>query len=109
MIASAWESLTQLMVKVTLWVDYLQPVMFWGILLTALILVCIWLVKLFNHVGGHGPGLTINESCQSSLLDRLDERACVVISRRPRRRKRRHHRSPSAHRLAANSKLRDPV
>ena len=91
MFASAWESLSEWMVEVVLWVERLRPFMFWGVLLTVLLLFGLWLFKVFRHLGGHGPGLTMSESYQSSLLDRLDERACIAISRRPRRRKRRHH------------------
>lgn len=90
MSASAWENLSELMAVVAMFADLLKWAMLAVVLLAMVIWLGVWLLKIFVHFSGYGPGLTAGESSQSSLLDRFDERAGIAISRRPRRRKRRH-------------------
>ena len=96
-----WEGLTQLMNKVALLVDVLRPWFFLCLALAALVLLVVWIAKVLNHLNGNGPGFSIFESYRASLLDRMDEHACVAISRRPRRRKRRHRHRPATVKISA--------
>ena len=91
---SGWEALRSLIVWAVETVDWMK----WWILGLSVVAVLVWLgifaLKVFLNLSGRDATLTLTESNRLSLPDRLDQMACVAISRRPRRRKRRHrHRS----------------
>ena len=90
MSASAWDGLRDLMVCVAEFVDYFKVVILWTGLFAFVVWLGVWFLKVLLHFGGHGPGMTAGGSFESSLLNRLDEKAGIAISRRPRKRKRRH-------------------
>ena len=97
MSASAWESLSNLMVRGVIGVDLLLGV----VVATAVGVFLLWLgalvLKGFKYFGGHGFGLTADRDGETSaLLSQFDEMARVTISRRARTRKRRHRPQPHA-------------
>ena len=96
MSASVWESLSDLMVRVAMVVDFLRLVMFWSALLAFVVWLVLLFLKAVVHSGGHGPDLALGESFQSSMSGRLEEMANIAISRRQRVRKCRHHHAKPA-------------
>jgi hypothetical protein len=95
--ASAWETLSNFLVRGVIGVDLLIGV----VVATAVGVFLVWLGALvfkgFKYFGGHGPGLTADRAGQpSALLSQFDEMARITISRRARTRKRRHRSQPHA-------------
>jgi hypothetical protein len=82
------------MVSVALFVDELKLWVLWALLLVVFYWLHLWFFKVLSDPEATAGERRIIRPGRATWLERLDERACLAISRRPRRRKRRHrHRS----------------
>lgn len=97
MSTSAWETLSNLMVRGVIGVDLLI-----GLVVTAAVgMFFVWLgalaLKGFKYFAGHGSSLKADDAGgTAALFNRFDNMARITISRRPRTRKRRHRQQPHA-------------
>lgn len=90
MSASAWDRLFDWMVAVALFVDEMKLWILCTLSLAVFLWLLAWFFKVLNPSSASLCGDDSDDLSTPTLLERLDERACIVISRRPRTRKRRH-------------------
>lgn len=88
--SSIWDTLKEMMDRAALFVDLLEFVVFWFCVLALPVYLVVCIVRAFDRNRGDSSVGEATSDPPAGIRGWLDQKADIVISRRPRVRKHRH-------------------